>query len=545
MSVAGGHTEHVDTAPQRLTLRTRLDAFMTPSGLLLAAAVVLSMFAVTSLVRDPDFWWHLRAGQLIVAHGGLLGTDPFTYTASTHHWTMHEWLFEVVISLLFGAAGLGVIILVLSAVTWIGVLCVMARAQLRRPNRFMLAIGLLLAVVAGYPIWGPRVQMVTFCFSAVTLLVIERHLRAGGRAIWWLVPMFLLWSNLHSGFVFGLGLIALVIIAELLGGFLRMPDPAPAGRLRPMALVLLACTVVSMINPNGPGILLYAAGTLSSPAQQALIAEWHSPDFHDWAVVAYGVMLVTLLVMTALNRRMRARDAAVVLATVALSLQSVRNIALFVAAAAPVWIDQASMLLQRRRPGTTRRRAQPSFRFRALTFGTLIVVLFAGYVGGRLLPMMAVTPANLLYAETYPVCAARWLESAPSGLKIFNQYGEGGYLSYTLSAHGDRVFIFGDAALMGDPLLYEYGDVEGVQPNWETILDSSGTNLVLFDTGTPLANVMLKSPRWTMVYQDPLSIAFEPTSELGTLVLPPKPVYPASDVCSQLTTADVSAAAQQ
>ena len=95
-------------------------------------------------------------------------------------------------------------------------------------------------------------------------------------------------------------------------------------------------------------------------------------------------------------------------------------------------------------------------------------------------------------------------------LKIFNQYGEGGYLAYTLSSHNDKVFIFGDAALMGDQMLYTYADVETVTPNWDSIIRRFGTDIVLYDVNTPLADVMDHAADWTKVYQDGLSVAFVP-----------------------------------
>ena len=82
-------------------------------------------------------------------------------------------------------------------------------------SRAVLGIGMLIGVIAGFPIWGPRVQMVTFAFSALTLLLVERYLLRGGKAMWIMVPLFVLWSNLHGEFVIGLGFIAVILIAEL------------------------------------------------------------------------------------------------------------------------------------------------------------------------------------------------------------------------------------------------------------------------------------------------------------------------------------------
>src|SRR5580700_8042705 len=243
---------------RRSGLRERLDSLTAPSGLFLAAVVIIMALPVTRTIQDPDFWWHLRAGQLIIEHGGLLGNDPFTYTVANHHWTMHEWLNEVLFAVEYAIGGLGLIVLILSAVTWLGLVCVMQKARLRNPGRGVLGIGMLISVVAGYPIWGPRVQMFTFAFSALTLLLVERHLIRGGKAMWLLVPLFVLWSNLHGEFVIGLAFIALILVAEVVGARFNMPDPAPRARLTPVLYLLIACTAVSMINLNGPTILFYA-----------------------------------------------------------------------------------------------------------------------------------------------------------------------------------------------------------------------------------------------------------------------------------------------
>ena len=132
----------------------------------------------------------------------------------------------------------------------------------------------------------------------------------------------------------------MILIAELVGGRLRMPDAAPRSRLLPLLYLLIACTAVSMINLNGPTILFYAAGTQASAAQQSLIEEWFSPSFHDWEVFVYGAMLLSLAMLIVFNRRIRARDVVLVLVTTVLSLQSARHIELFVAASTPVFIDQ-------------------------------------------------------------------------------------------------------------------------------------------------------------------------------------------------------------
>lgn len=514
----------------------RLGDLATPSGLILVAALVVAAILVTSAERDPDFWWHLRTGQLLIAnHLRLLGTAPYTYTAVGHHWTMHEWLFEVAVAALDRLSGIGAVVIAITLLTWLGILALLLRARLHTSHRVALALAGIMGALAAAPVWGPRDQMVDFAFSAFLLLIIERHLARGGRTLWTLPPLFLVWSNLHGGFVVGLAFAALIVAAEIVGGRLGLPDPAPPRRVGWLAVATLASTLVSMVNPNGPGILLYAWGTISSPAQQSLILEWQSPDFHLDALRSFAVMLVSLSAFIAVNRRLRARDAVLVAVTVALALESVRNVAIFVAAATPIWAEQVALLAERlrvRRETTSKSRRLPPLPFRIGVLGAVTALLVAGYAGLRLIPAVAASPDSLAYAQTFPVCASAWLRAAPHGLRIFNQYGEGGYLTLSLAGTGDRIFIFGDAAFMGDHLLNVYARVIDVAPGWEATLLRYGTQVVLFDTGTPLDEALRQDPRWTLVYHDPRNDAFVLTADRARLHLP-SPAAPTGS-CAQL-----------
>jgi len=505
------------------------------------AVLLLCGLPVTSAIRDPDFWWHLRTGQIILDHHALIQTDPYTYTASSHHWTMHEWLTEVLFAGLNHIGGLAVIVVVLSVTTWLGLLFVLLRALLRKPGYVAAGIGLLLATIAGYPVWGPRAQMITFALTCLLLFVVERHLQRGGRLIWLLVPLFLVWTNLHSGFIIGAAFLAVITVVEVLLAAAGR-STVDRSRLRTLVYVLVACAAVAAVNPSGWHIYLYPFETQGSAAQQSLILEWHSPDFHDTAVRAFEAMLLSLAVMVAITRRIRPRDAVLALGTTAMALQSVRHIALFIAAATPVWIEQADMVGRMVFPRAVARMEASTARMSRLAvrrggmMAVLVGVVCSALLAGQLAVAASVRPESLTYARMYPVCAARWLDSGPSGLNVFNQYGEGGYLARTIVPHGDRIFIFGDAALMGDDLLHTYGDVETVRPSWQRILTDAHTDLVLFDAGTPLANVLIASPRWVEVYRDPFSVAFVPMDSPLRARLPAQPTYAAdsSDTCALL-----------
>ena len=60
--------------------------------------IVFAMAAfVMAMLYDPDYFWHLRAGQLIVDTRALPSHDPFSFTRPDAPWVLNAWLFDVVL----------------------------------------------------------------------------------------------------------------------------------------------------------------------------------------------------------------------------------------------------------------------------------------------------------------------------------------------------------------------------------------------------------------------------------------------------------------
>ena len=92
---------------------------------------------------------------------------------------------------------------------------------------------------------------------------------------------------------------------------------------------------------------------------------------------------------------------------------------------------------------------------------------------------------------------------------MYNQYGWGGYLAYRFYPEANRkVFIFGEAALMGDPLLNQYEDVQSLRPDWQAVLDQWQVDYVVYNRGEPLANVLATQMEWKLVYQDSVAVIY-------------------------------------
>jgi len=65
---------------------------------------IFSLAAVPPL--DPDLWWHLANGRLMLATRSIPHVDVYSFSAAGHPWVMHEWLADLAMYLLYQRGGL-------------------------------------------------------------------------------------------------------------------------------------------------------------------------------------------------------------------------------------------------------------------------------------------------------------------------------------------------------------------------------------------------------------------------------------------------------
>ncbi len=463
--------------------------------------------AFVTPVQDPDFWWHIRTGRWIVEHRALPSHDLFTYTVPGHAWTDHEYLTEVLMWLGYSATGTIGIAIGFGILTFVGFLLILAASRPGRQPYVIVGLGLALGAAAGGPIWGPRAQMITFLIACLELYWLRGYLAGRSRAIMWFPLVMALWANLHGGWVIGFAFLGVAFVSEALKWLADRSDLEHRMRMQRLALVGVLSVLAVLATPHGLSLYLYPFQTQGSVAQQKLIVEWFSPDFHQIYLRPFEAMLFLLIAGFAL-RRPSLYDMLLTLLVLGLALQSVRHIALFVAATTPILISTWSEVWR----GVSARRgwrlgSSPTSRLMAgvtvLALGLIAALVFSR-IGGSL------ADEGSLTVQTYPVGAADWLAANPGvGTHMFNQYGFGGYLVYRLyPAESRRVFVFGEAELMGDELLNSYEAVQSLHPDWQKILDKYGVDYVVDNKDAALSNVLRTQPAWKVAYEDKTAVIF-------------------------------------
>jgi hypothetical protein len=493
-------------APRRASIVEWLCDSLSARGLLLGAVFVLLGWLVVRPVQDPDYWWHLTAGRWMLEHRALPGRDLFTYTVGDRVWVDHEYLTEIGLYVLQQSVGLAGISLLFGAITLAGIWLIYRRSQLEPQPYVITALALGLAAIAGSPFWGPRAQMLTFLFVCLELYWIERFLRRGDRQLYLLPVLMVLWANLHGGFLVGFLLLGIALAARLVEAAARRERRLAGDGVR-LGLVGLASLAAALLTPYTYRLFVYAVEPQASPLQQSLILEWLSPDFHVLAFKPFEAMVLALVAGLALGRP-RLYEVLLAMATLALALQSVRHVPIFIAACTPILIRLYGEAWQRlaRERGWRVPRTPGSPRLAAITACALLALaVFVGVAAERRLATQ-----EALTRDSYPVAASDWLAAHPEvGTRMFNSYGWGGYLVHRFYPIPQRrVFVFGEATLMGDDQLRRYADVESIRPDWQSQLRSRGVDYVVFNRDAPLSNALAADPDWRLAYQDRVAVVY-------------------------------------
>jgi hypothetical protein len=353
----------------------------------LGISLLFSLFWVVCFQRlDPDFGWHLRTGQYITLTHHVPLHDLYTYTARSFRWIDHEWGNDVIMAWLYARGGYAVVA-TLFAGLWTASLILAARKA-----RFHV---LLIGALAIMPYVGTRPLAWTVLFFAI-LLTTLRSTRPNIR--YWLPLLFIMWANIHAGFIAGLAVIAYFAFVE---------------RRRSTFYILLACFAATLCNAYGLRIYDEVFRTILDPALHSQINEWHAFALNSvsWFMVA---LWLTGVLAVSKWRRLFSLSGLLFLT----SLSASRNFPLFAVSALPELNNSFNKIM-----AAIPRKLERQQRIVKVTLLSAIVI--TTYCIALVVVLDAVAAPR---ESGYPKAAAAYLEQHPCRGNLFNGYGSGGYL---------------------------------------------------------------------------------------------------------------------
>jgi hypothetical protein len=473
----------------------------------LIVALALAFAIAVSPALDHDLWWHLRSGRWMVEHEAILRADPFSHTRASAIRQPSDWIAQLVFYATWATGGLTAVALLTAGLATAGTALILAACK--GPALLRAAV-VTLAAATSTVFWTARPQMFTFVLTAVVVLVLtrlRRHRGAGARRVWVLVPMFAVWSNLHLGWFYGLGVLWGTVAGELLQRVRRRPsdqaatpDALPLPAWRSLMGVAALSSLAVMVNPVGPRV--YGLILTQVELGRRFIQENQPPSPRNPITLPFFLMLaLTVLVLVVRRRRVSVTDALLVGGTALASLNAVRTVSLFATVAAPVLSHHAAALLDARRQARSSERVASSVSSGSPVANAAIVTVVVAVAVVTSAVRLAPDRVRAELRRKYPVAAVEWIRRARPPGPMFNTFDWGGYLIWTLPEY--PVSIDGRADLYADHLPQYSRLLRGT--GWEAEFALQGVRLALLNTNGPLTRAVETHPDWQMVYQDRLA----------------------------------------
>ncbi len=470
-------------------------------GWLIFAAVFFFAVALVS-VTDPDYWWHLRTGQLIVDSRAVPSTDAYSFTAEGERWLAHEWLSEVIIYATQSLGGYGLSLLLFASVA-LGTLLLTYRTSLSLGASRKAAVVLFIwAGLMTVPFWTVRPQVFTWFLFATFITVCLQHRSGGKNRLWLLPPLMVLWANMHLGYAFGLavlGVYAFSLAAE------RFVWKEPR-ELKPVVIVLGACVAATLLTPSPVELLLYPLRYVTpGNTNIAWIKEWQSPDFHSPLLAPLALAILSLAGMGVLGKRRELFLPLLALLFAGLTLQSLRNQPLFAIVFVFVASQRASDLWSWASAAAQKPGLKPHSAVNLALVGTCCAALLFGVASSPFVQLRS-TP-RLDHGIEYPQAGAAFLRDNYRDARVFNHYDWGGYLINEL--YPMKVFIDGRSDFYGDKLMTDFRDVQTLAPGWEDVVAEHDIEVFLIEADSALAVRLDAEPEtWRRVLTGPVEAVF-------------------------------------
>ena len=467
-----------------MTRRTdwRIDVGSLP----LLLVPLLSIFPL----RNNDLWFHLAAGRWMVRNRAFPDLDPFSHTEFMGRWVDNEWLAEL---LFYGAwtiaenAGL----ILLRAVLFTTVFLLL-RAYLRSARRPSMTLpAMVIGIAISYSWWALRPSVFSL-IGMLTLMILLERIRHGRREAWLLPCLFLVWANLHPGFLFGL-----LVLAATAASLWIEPVLSRARRfsgdkqLRVRLSVWCAVSAaVTLVNPYGVQVFSQQFVIAQNVAYRKLLDEWAPPSvpFLLLVLIAVGAFLLLRY------RRVSLPSLVPILGAALLSMTAVRFEEYFALVAVPAML---AGLGRRSRYLCGLRSLWRSGRS-ALAFAVTGVLLAGALLFLRPLPADGVEP------ERYPDAC---LAAIPDDCRLFNKLSWGGWLIWKRDL---RTYI--DGRCWGQPIFFEY--LQARSAEGQEILTQRRIDTVILPPFDPLIETLAVSEHWYEVCRDDMSVVYRLDSAL-------------------------------
>jgi hypothetical protein len=460
------------------------------------------------LLADADVGWHIRTGEYILDHHAVPHVDLYSFSKPGAPWYAWEWLTDLLYGGLHRAAGLKGIVLLAAILISLFALTLIRRMVSRGVHLFVALMVALLAVGGSSMHFLARPHLLTLVLLSISVWMIEEDRKRPSSRIWWLVPITMVWTNLHGGFlalIVVLGLAVAGTAIEAWFGFAATIRDA----VRYLKLTL-ACAAASLVNPYGWNLHRHVAEYLRSDWIRNVVQEFQSPSFRSENMLQFEVLLLAgLIVAAAQFRRWKIVEGLWIVFWAHMALASVRHAPVFLTITAPIIASQLSEWWN-----------QWTAHVKTSSLAHILNLMAADALKGfrrtSAWPVAAVMVLVLLGPPFTSITSVKWPQDFPdfvfpttivrshsdlilrSRVLTTDQWAD--YLIYVNPAQ--KVFIDGRSDFYGPEVGNDYIRLTAGAWDWRPLLDKYRFNLALLPVESALAQILKLAPDWRVLQDD-------------------------------------------
>lgn len=466
--------------------------------------VVLAPTGWGRLLWDGDTGLHIRIGDFIVQNHYVPTTDPFSFTRQGTHWLATEWLTGVTFSLLNTYVGLKGVVFLCGVSIAATLIIVLRTCLLTGGNAFIAVVAVLMTANASSFHFHARPHVFTWVFLAISTQLLAVDTLRPTRLVWLLVPLAMIWANLHGGYAILFALLGIFLFGAFLEGGFR------DSRVRRYALLIAACGAASLFNAFGYRLHLETLAYLRNKSILNTMVEFQAPNFRNEPQMYFMMLLFVALAVAGVQiAKRRYTQALLIVAFSYLALTSVRHIPIFAIVVVPILVGELTVHYDVWARRQSRKSTSAILHDVSTTLNAQMRAIglwsFAGLAALYFLPAASSWPQDYSN-DRFPVDIARRhsLELAESRLFTTDQWAD--YLMFKNPAQ--RVFL-DDRAGYSEQIISDALTMMDAGPGWRQALEKYRIDAVLSPAGTPLASELSEDHRWKLIDSDEGHVLFK------------------------------------
>ena len=447
--------------------------------IILLFLVAISIFSLSFFQMDPDYLWHIKAGEYMIQHG-LLTKDVFSWSVVSKYWISHEWLFEVFIY------GLKVIFGKLHLFIYCFTFMTLLLLSIYHGNKEHLNKNLLFTII-----WFSCSLILTFCMQGRPQLIsnvllsftiyflYDLYKNKDSKKIYFVPLITILWANVHGG---SSNLPYLLCFIFMITGLFQFKfskieaNKMSKIQLKKYFLVGILSMIAVCINLHGFKMFTYPYENMMDSTMLQNIAEWRNTSLSEWShYIYFGLLLFIICIFLFSKKKIEFMDFILLGLCTYLGLKSIR-----------FWFYTYIIMSYVVFYYIEKRREDKGTRFGIVFLSCLIICLFA-LRGNTIL-----SPKYQYILNEKDISFIK--EQKP--LRLYNMYNYGGDLVY----NSIPVFIDGRADLYGKYNYKDYLDISTLDGDYVSLIEKYDFDYFLVDSKYPIATYLKYNDEYEKIY---------------------------------------------